>query len=269
MSKRKKKTPRQAEPKTGSAKATQQELPQTGVPDAIEAEIRPEGDGSVPDSVRTFVSLFLFIHIFCVAVVLSGNFMPSQLQVDLASTVGAYTKTLHLDPNFVPLHFTDGEAAMMRLHQWQLLEPNSMTADVADSGNAGESIGNFSIAYRLPNAAMRGGFNHQRQDMFARVAGFYATNEALDDEVAASMAKSIAVHVHATNQLKSKRWIVRCVKYVDDADIQTEPAESVAYSVLYEANVWVTESGDVNLLKRIEPRRTAPAKSTGTEGGAI
>lgn len=238
MSKRKKKTQVRATPVASAEDPTPTALEPTST--------------ELSDAGRTIASLLLFIHLFCVAVVLSGNFMPSQLQVDLASTLGIYTKTLHIDPNFVPFHFTDGEQAMTRLHQWQLLESSSPT----------DSSGDFSIVYRLPDDAMRGGFNHQRQDMFARVAGFYAANEALDDEVAATMAKSIAEHVYAKERLSTKRWIVRCVKYIADADIRLEADESDSVGVLYEADVWLADSGEVNLLKRIEPRRTAPTKSS-------
>ena len=75
------------------------------------------------ESTRTFVSLALFIHLFCTAVVLSGNFLPSQLQLDLATTVAVYTKTLHLDPGpFVPFQLTDGEQSLTRMHQWQIVD---------------------------------------------------------------------------------------------------------------------------------------------------
>lgn len=248
MSKRKKKTQVRAAP----VASAEDQTPTAFEPTSTE----------LSDAGRTIASLLLFIHLFCVAVVLSGNFMPSQLQIDLASTVGIYTKTLHIDPNFVPFHFTDGEQAMTRLHQWQLLESSSSADSSSGVSGSSGSDGDFSIVYRLPQDAMRGGFNHQRQDMFARVAGFYAANEALDDEVAATMAKSIAEHVYANEQLSTKRWIVRCVKYIADADIRLEADESDSVSVLYEADVWLADSGEVNLLKRIESRRTAPMKSS-------
>ena len=193
---------------------------------------------SIPgESVRTLVSLLIVIHLFCVFVVLSSNFMPSGLQQDLVAIVSPYTKTLHLDPNFVPFHLVaeDGDG---RLHQWQIIVDNE-------------------ILHRFPDSQLRGGFNRRRQDVFARVGGYYAMNEL--DDVPAEMAKSLAEHVIAISSTEVERLHIRCVRYIGDADPVTSSKDSEGVNALYDADVWRTESGKLNLLKRTEPYRTSPS----------
>lgn len=203
------------------------------------SQITNESDASdgVSDNVRTFVSLLLFVHLFCVAVVLSSNFIPSALQGRLVEVVAPYTKTLHLDPNFVPFQLTAGQDGLSRLHQWQVVDQNGK------------------ITHRFPDSQTRYGFQRLRHDMFARVGGYYAMDESLDDEVAATMARDIARFVFNT-EVKAKQFTVRCVRYVEDADPSTATADSFAMAELYVADAWQSKSG-VNVLKRTEARRTA------------
>jgi hypothetical protein len=200
------------------------------------------------ESTRTFVSLALFIHLFCVVIVLSGNFLPSKLQVDLSETVGVYTKALHFDPGYVPFHLTDGQLALSRMHQWQVVEQ--------------ASDGSESIALSLPsNETLANGFTasfgRTRQARFAQRAAFYATNEAVDDEVCAAMAKSLAKHCFATTaQETTNHLVVRCVRLNLMPPTDTTNVDSDA--IVYQADVWRSQNGQLNLLKRMEQRRTAP-----------
>lgn len=172
---------------------------------------------------------------------LSSGFLPSQLQNNLLAILAPYTKTLHLDPNFVPFHLvsSDGEA---RLHQWQV---------IADGR----------IIHRFPSDQVRGGFSRARHDSFARVGGYYALNEM--DDVSAEMAKSLAEYVASTSSSEVDQVHVRCVRYIDDASITASPIDDSGLESLYDANVWRTEAGNLNLLKTTEPFRSAPpAQST-------
>ena len=113
---------------------------------------------NIGPSHRTVVSLLLFMHLFAVGSVLSGNFLPSPLQQRLAATFSQYTRTLHLTPNSLPFHLTDGEGGLTRLHQWQVAE---------------KSTGTENVLLRLPNDQMRASFNYQRQDRFASLVGCF------------------------------------------------------------------------------------------------
>jgi len=98
-------------------------------------------DSNLPQSPTfdtTYVSLAIFVHLFCVFVVLSSNFSPSELQNRLVKVVSPYTKTLHLDPNFVPFHLMSSEGEQ-RLHQWLVTTSDGST-------------------YRFPNSQYKGFF---------------------------------------------------------------------------------------------------------------
>ena len=197
------------------------------------------------ESTRTYVSLLLFMHLFCVAIVLSGNHFPSRLQAKLAKTLSIYTKTLHLDPGFASFELTDGERGLMQLHQWQIVE----------LGDSEQTDGD--VVLQIPhskNAAwINGGFQKTRGEMYTRLAAFYASTENTDDEVCAAMARDLAAHHFASDHTATetaepgtKRLLIRCVSLLDD-------------EAIYEVDAWQTKAGNLQILKRMEARRTAPS----------
>lgn len=212
-------------------------MAKTNVTTSSQIKNQSDSSGDLSDNTRTFASLLLFVHLFCVAVVLSSNFIPSALQQRLVEVVAPYTKTLHLDPNFVPFQLTSGQDGLSRLHQWQVVDQNGK------------------VTHRFPDEQPRFGFQRLRHDMFARVGGYYAMDESLDDEVAATMARDIARFVFNTDG-SAKQFSVRCVRYVEDADPSIANTDSFATAELYVADAWQSKSG-INVLKRNEPRRTA------------
>lgn len=184
------------------------------------------------------------------AVVLSGSFMSSPLQANLAAIVAPYTKTLHMDPGSVPFHLTDGEAGLTRLHQWQVVQ-------ATETGSK--------VTHRFPGRQLRGGFNRTRQDAFGRVGGIRASDG--DDEVCAAMALALSQHIVEQETTKGvavsshpgKGFVVRCVRYFADAEINDDLdfEGNAATSILYEADIWTTNTRSLNLLKRTEPNRAA------------
>lgn len=187
---------------------------------------------------RTIVSLLLFMHLFCVAVVLGSQVFRSVLLRDLTGVVAPYTKTLHLDPDSVPFQLTAGQDGSSRLHQWQVIDGDQIT-------------------HRFPDRQWRGGFNRERQEMFARVGAIHAVEEGLNAEVPAIMSQAIAEHVFSQGPV-SNRLLIRCVRYVGDSSPQSDELESPDIGVLYEAVAWLGDSGTVNVLKQEEPYRLAP-----------
>ena len=185
------------------------------------------------EGLRTVVSLLLFMHLFCIATVLSGSFSPSQLQTDLATTVGPYARTLHLDPGFVMFQLTDGELGMTQLHRWQVFRVE------------GESE---HLICQFPDKEPSWSFAFQRYDNLARLCAVYASNPDLDDEIAATVAKSL-VHRYADAETDlGNQFLVRCVREMDTT------------SPIYEADVWFTAQSSLNLLKRTDDWRSSPPK---------
>ena len=209
----------------------------------------PTDDDAQPSELlRTGVSLVIVIHLFCVLVVLSSNFSPSSLQERLVSILALYTKTLHLDPNFVPYHLTEGEGES-RLHQWLVRAPDGKT-------------------YRFPDREWRGGFPHERMDMLARVAAFYA--EAEMDEVPAEFARGIAGFVISQSQADGHHGgqaLVRCVQYVGDGTpAERDALDDTGVNVVYEATVWHDSDGRLSVLKRSPEAEVAPPVSSNSAG---
>lgn len=194
-------------------------------------------------ALRTFISLVIVIHLFCVGVVLSSNFAPSQLQESLVAILGPYTKTLHLDPNFVPYHLTSGEPTD-RFHQW--------------------IVQGDGFALRFPDRQWRGGFPRNRLTMMAQVAAYYAENEM--DEVPAELARGFARYaIHGRQRPGSdERLVVRCLRYIGDDDpagVQ-DSLVSPGIHVVYEADVWVDQNGTLSVLKRSPAAEVAPPVPT-------
>jgi hypothetical protein len=76
-----------------------------------------KSDGS-PDVLRSVLSILIFVHLFCVAVVLSSNLRRSALQNRLVSIFAVYTQLLDFDPDFTPYYYTfgrdiDGDARLV------------------------------------------------------------------------------------------------------------------------------------------------------------
>jgi hypothetical protein len=65
-----------------------------------------EPPGPLSPSIRSLISLLLLLHLFVVAIALSSNFAPSQLQARLLSFFSPYAQRLNLDLNFTPYQLT-------------------------------------------------------------------------------------------------------------------------------------------------------------------
>ena len=194
------------------------------------------------DGARTVASLLVFIHLFCIAAVLSGAFNPSAIQQRLSRIFAPYTKSFHLDPQHVAFEMTSGEGGGHRLHQWQVLKQER-------------------IILRLPAPEPHAGFQWHRIDAYAKLAGQLALLD-VDDDIPALAARDIVAHVWKQGLAEGDDSIlVRCVRFVDAADPLTVEADSLATETLYEANGWMGDSGEAMVMKRDEPRRTAPPTS--------
>jgi len=194
------------------------------------------------------------MHLFCVVVVLSANHYPSRLQSKLTKTLGTYTKTFHLDPGFTSFELTDGERGLTQLHQWEVVElADASLQTKSDSEMEGDVVLQIPHSQNATSSWINGGFQQTRGEMYTRLAAFYASTENTDDEICAAMARDLAAHHFATNVVPggeaqdAKRLLIRCVSREDD-------------EAIYEVDAWQTEAGDLQILKRMEARRTAPSR---------
>jgi hypothetical protein len=191
--------------------------------------------------VRTLASLAIFIHLFCVLVVLSSNFAPSALQDRLVQILAPYTRTLNLDPNFTPFHLTTGSAE----DDFHLIEVETVE---------GEKV-------EFPGGGWHGSFAYRRYPTVAHVMAYSAAADS--DQETAELAKSFGGHVLA--RAGAKRAVVRCVRHRTQPRtlLGTDPDDPLAssyYSTVYEADVWRDPHAGVQVLKRSAKGQVAPPK---------
>jgi hypothetical protein len=191
--------------------------------------------------VRTLASLAIFIHLFCVLVVLSSNFAPSALQDRLVQVFAPYTRTLNLDPNFTPFHLTTGTPE----DDFHLIEVETAEGQTT----------------RFPADGWHVSPAYHRYPRVAHVMAFSASAEM--DQATAELAKSFGDHVLATTG--SQRAIVRCKRHRTQPRILSgsDPGDPLApayYSTLYEADVWIDSQAGAQVLKRSSKAEVAPLK---------
>lgn len=191
------------------------------------------------EGVRTFASLAIFIHLFCVFVVLSSNLAPSSLQDRLVQFLAPYTRTLNFDPNFVPYHLTSGES-IDAFH--------SVEVDTADGQTR-----------RFPEGSWRGSIGRHRSSAVAHVIAFYAAGEV--DHISAELAKAFGARVLL--ETKSDRAVVRCVRHdvPPRGPMSTSQENGQQRTPVYEADVWRDPDGFIQVLKRSAASEVATPES--------
>lgn len=79
------------------------------------------GHGQVPEALRSWISLWLTIHFFALAVCLAANFVSSELERRILNVLAPYVVGLHQDYGAVPLEMTRGAEIDYR-HEYQVHE---------------------------------------------------------------------------------------------------------------------------------------------------
>jgi hypothetical protein len=216
----------------------------------------PSGEGA---ALRSVASLLVFIHLFCVAVVLSSNFRRSRLQNDLVRVFAAYTRLLHFDPDFTPYFYTLGRT--VDDDTWLVVD---LYAD------ADQPVTSQKLLKSVQFPPSGGDWLGQRRRYF-RLASMLAASsdpETEDDDVSGAIARSVAARV--MREAGARRAVVRCLRRMSQPfnlatlnpgfppDRPTDPAYDQS---LYEADVWIDEDGNPQVLKRASRAEVAPRQS--------
>jgi len=221
-------------------------------------------DGS--DTLRGVISLALFIHLFCVAVVLSSNFRRSRLQARLVSLFAPYTQLLHFDPDFTPYYFTLGRPSDD--DTWLAID---LYADATQPVVAQPLV----KTVRLHDGTSAWLGNRRRCLQLAQMLATSADPESANDDITSEIAKPVGAWL--IRQTGNGRAVVRCVRRMSqpydlttlNAGYPTDRPTDAAYdATLYEADVWIDEDGETQVQKRVSraeaaPRQTAPPPATG------
>lgn len=191
-------------------------------------------------TLRGFVSLAVLLHLVCVAFVYSANVNPSRLQQRLAGVLAPYTQLLHLDPGGARLQFTDGQEASDD-HVVVVTPKREAAGDATDE------------VVRFPEAAAGLSPRRRRLLTIANDMAAYVDNDSLIAMYARSIGSSV---------MRTRGWdhvIVRVehrgAPPLDESTPQQE--RSVDY-VVYEAEVWTDEEGNVLVQKRTTGLQAAP-----------
>lgn len=227
---------------------------------------RVHGSPAEGSTARSIVSLLLFIHLFCVAVVLASNFRRSRLQTDLVQLFAAYTRLLNFDPNFTPYYYTLGRP--MDDDAWLVVD---LYADAAKPVAGQEPQASIT----LPAEGNRWLESRRRYLRLARILAASADPETENEDVSSEIARAVAARL--MREQDAKRAVLRCVRRMSQPldlaslnpgfppDRPTDPAYQVT---LYEADVWIDEDGNPQVLRRASAAEVAPRQTTGGASSA-
>jgi hypothetical protein len=228
-----------------------------------------KSDGS-PDLLRSVLSVLIFIHLFCVAVVLSSNLRRSALQNRLVGLFAVYTQLLDFDPDFTPYYYTfgrdiDGDARLV--------------VDLYADADVGADKQPLLKTVTLPDGGTNWLGDRRRYFALGRIVALNAQPENENDDLTGEIAKAIGARVMLEHG--AQRCVVRCVQRLTqplDLDFlnpgfpRDNPTDPRYELMPYEADVWI-DKGDnlesplddkVLMIKRASRAEVAPRQNSPT-----
>ncbi|MDX1943909.1 MAG: hypothetical protein SFU86_00770 [Pirellulaceae bacterium] len=221
-------------------------------------------------TLRGVLSLVIFIHFFCVLVVLSSTFRRSELQARLVTLFGPYTTGLDFDPGYhTPYHYTLGRVG-----------DNDAVIDIDLYANGEEPVANQPLikSIHLPDGGSSFLGDRRRYFELAKRLALYADPEDGNDAMSSELARALGHRLMREND--ARRAVVRCTRRLSqplNMDLmfpnfpKNDPTAPAYDSVVYEADVWLDEDNAVQAQKRssaaeVAPRRTAPSRGSSGPG---
>jgi hypothetical protein len=204
---------------------------------------------------RSVASLLIFIHFFCVFVVLSSNNMRSPLQHRLVRLFGAYTQLLNFDPDFTPYHFTRGRFS----------DDCAIAVDLYADHEKPATGQPLLKTVVLPDRGSKLLDNQKRFLALGRLMVENTQPESPNDDVTGEIARAVGARIMSENG--ARRCVVRALQRssqpVDlsvmlpgfDRNDPTAPAYDIP---IYEADVWFDDDNQVQAIKRSARNEVAP-----------
>jgi hypothetical protein len=199
------------------------------------------------EGVRSALTLFLCIHLFCIFVALCSNSTPSPLQSRLLGFLAPYTRLLNFDLNYTPYYLTFGPPS-----------DGSESIEILPAGSDPAVPQNWHV---LPDVGYSGGDRRQRYERLAEVMAFYAQQD--EEEIPGLIAQSIAAHFQTAEQLEPSQ--IRCRTHIPQmrewigggTPAQRDWLDPSHFRVDYAANVVVSDDGSVSIVKIEEASQVA------------
>jgi hypothetical protein len=220
-----------------------------------------KSDGS-PDVLRSLLSILIFAHLFCVAVVLSSNLRRSALQTRLVKIFAGYTQLLDFDPDFTPYYYTFGR---------DIDNDARLVVDLYADADLPVTAQPLVKSITLPEGGSNWLGDRRRYFALARIMALNSQPENENDELTGEIAKAVGGRV--MREHGAKRSVVRCIQRLSqplDLSLlnpgfpRDNPLDARYELMPYEADVWIDEDNQVQTLKRasraeVAPRQNAPA----------
>ena len=206
-------------------------------------ESAPKG---LSDGVRSIISLLIFLHVFCLVVVLLGNQYASGLQMRVIRVLGPYTRLLYLDPQVIlGFHLT---------HAMELEDDHFVSVEFPE----GDSV------QRYPSSdsgltGWRGGIRYHRWKMLTRRLAMMA--EGQNDQYLAQVCQAVGRNILNDDQDRMVFKVVRRMPIQLRGTSVADEGGPEAFETVYEADVWLTDQGGVAVHKKVDAGEAAPLEA--------
>jgi hypothetical protein len=226
------------------------------------------GDNASKPSWQIAVSLVLVAHLFLLFVALSASYAPSRVQARILSRFGVYTQTLNLDRNSIPYEFPTPYPNFAPYHLTHAtMDDVDHRIEVLPEGKDPDSDADWIV---LPDVGTRGTDRYQRYQRMARMMAFFAQQ----DEVTASLARDVGAHFLRQRGIRPQR--VRCRKHMlqpygviqGGTSEQRDPNDPSYFRVVYDANIVISRTGAVSVVKLAQDSEVAQPTSRDEERNA-
>ena len=216
-------------------------------------------------NIRSIITIFLVVHFTCVFVVLSSNNWRSPLQNRLVRIFGFYTQLLNFDPNFAPFALTNGE----------------QTDDVAFVidlyADADKSVEQQPLlkTVTLPDHGSKLLDSQKRYFNLGRIIALNSDPMNPLDDVTGAIARAVGKRIMDEND--AKRCVIHCLRRTSQPmDIEQvlpgfprdNPTDPRYDMPIYEADVWIDEDNQVQLIKRVSAAEAATRQAAPRQGGS-
>jgi hypothetical protein len=220
----------------------------------------PSDNGQLSPTVRSVLSLVLVLHFACVFTVLASTYLRSELQRRLVGIFGPYTQFLGFDPGTsIPYYYTHGRT-----------EDDDAVIELDLYKSSDIPVGQQEIAAtsRLPAADSPWLGGRAKGIALARQLAILGDPDR-DDDTANLIARGVGRR--AMDATGTKRAVVRCVRRLTQPlDLRSllegfppnDPTAAEYDELIYEADVWIDEDGDVQVQRRAAAAEVAPRRTT-------
>jgi hypothetical protein len=227
------------------------------------APVAAKNNDASPDVLRSILSILVFIHFFCVAVVLSSNLRRSALQSRLVRIFACYTQLLDFDPDFTPYYYSFGR---------DIDNDARLVVDLYADPDLPAASQPLLKTIVLPQGGTNWLGDRRRYFALGKIVAMNSQPENEMDETTGEIARAVGARVMRENG--AGRSIVRCIQRLSQPldltllnpgfppDNPLDPRYEVT---TYEADVWIDPADNqVLLIKRSSRAEVAPRQNTPT-----